>query len=124
MPRFLGPAAFLGPGWGGVGCCDPRSPRQELLELSGKHCALGGQVPWLSPLHHVPLSLGPLFVFPAQSGKCVCREASECEDGGFSVCVEVDGVEQTMSECAAGVLRCRGQDVTVTSTQPCAGGTP
>ncbi|XP_022348765.1 complement component C7 isoform X1 [Enhydra lutris kenyoni] len=60
----------------------------------------------------------------AQSSKCVCREASECEDGGFRVCVEVDGVEQTMSECAAGTLRCRGQDVTVTSTQPCAGGTP
>ncbi|XP_034855161.1 complement component C7 [Mirounga leonina] len=60
----------------------------------------------------------------AQSGRCVCREASECEEGGFRVCVEVDGVEQTMSECAAGALRCRGQDVTVTSTGPCAAGTP
>ncbi|XP_044242990.2 complement component C7 isoform X2 [Ursus arctos] len=55
----------------------------------------------------------------AQSSKCVCREASECEEGGFRVCVAVGGVEQTMSECAAGALRCRGQDVTVTSTRPC-----
>uniref|UniRef100_A0A452TNQ5 Complement component C7 n=1 Tax=Ursus maritimus TaxID=29073 RepID=A0A452TNQ5_URSMA len=54
----------------------------------------------------------------AQSSKCVCREASECEEGGFRVCVAVGGVEQTMSECAAGALRCRGQDVTVTSTRP------
>uniref|UniRef100_A0A452RW49 Complement component C7 n=1 Tax=Ursus americanus TaxID=9643 RepID=A0A452RW49_URSAM len=53
----------------------------------------------------------------AQSSKCVCREASECEEGGFRVCVAVGGVEQTMSECAAGALRCRGQDVTVTSTR-------
>lgn len=61
----------------------------------------------------------PSFLFPAQSSKCVCREASECEEGGFRVCVAVGGVEQTMSECAAGALRCRGQDVTVTSTRPC-----
>ncbi|XP_049504678.1 complement component C7 isoform X3 [Panthera uncia] len=60
----------------------------------------------------------------AQSSKCVCREASECEEGGLSVCVEVNGVEQTMTECAAGALRCRGQGVTVTSTRPCGAGTP
>ncbi|XP_029797128.1 complement component C7 [Suricata suricatta] len=59
----------------------------------------------------------------AQSSKCVCREASECEDGGFSVCVEMNGVEQTMTECAAGALRCRGQGVKVTSTLPCGAGT-
>ncbi|EFB14079.1 hypothetical protein PANDA_011636, partial [Ailuropoda melanoleuca] len=59
----------------------------------------------------------------APSSKCVCREASECEEGGFRVCVAVGGVEQTMSECAAGALRCRGQDITVTSTGPCAAGT-
>ncbi|XP_008582528.1 PREDICTED: complement component C7 [Galeopterus variegatus] len=55
----------------------------------------------------------------AQSSKCVCREASECEDEGFSICVEVNGKEQTVSECAAGALRCRGQGVSITSTRPC-----
>ncbi|VFV36298.1 complement component c7-like [Lynx pardinus] len=60
----------------------------------------------------------------AQSSKCVCREASECEEGGLSVCVEVNGVEQTMTECAAGALRCQGQGVRVTSTRPCGAGTP
>uniref|UniRef100_H0Y0Y5 Complement component C7 n=1 Tax=Otolemur garnettii TaxID=30611 RepID=H0Y0Y5_OTOGA len=55
----------------------------------------------------------------AQSSKCVCREASECEEEGFSVCVEVNGQEQTMSECEAGVLRCRGQSFSLTNTRPC-----
>ncbi|KAM4869966.1 complement component C7 [Urocitellus parryii] len=54
------------------------------------------------------------------SGKCVCREASECQEEGFSVCVEVSGKELTMSECEAGVLRCRGQSISVTSMKPCA----
>nr|XP_055181329.1 complement component C7 isoform X2 [Nyctereutes procyonoides] len=60
----------------------------------------------------------------AASGRCVCREASECEDEdqdrGFAVCAQVDGALQTVSECAAGALRCRGQSVTVTGTRPCA----
>ncbi|XP_072680880.1 complement component C7 isoform X1 [Canis lupus baileyi] len=57
----------------------------------------------------------------AASGRCVCREASECEaeDGGSAVCAQVDGALQTLSECAAGALRCRGQSVTVTGTRPC-----
>ncbi|XP_062943621.1 complement component C7 [Cynocephalus volans] len=55
----------------------------------------------------------------AQSSKCVCREASECEDEGFSICVEVNGREQTVSECAAGALRCGGRGVSITSTRPC-----
>ncbi|XP_077874025.1 complement component C7 [Ictidomys tridecemlineatus] len=54
------------------------------------------------------------------SGKCVCREASECQEEGFRVCVEVSGKELTMSECEAGVLRCRGQSISVTSMKPCA----
>lgn len=56
----------------------------------------------------------------AQSSKCVCREVSECEEEGFSVCVDVNGQEQTMSECEVGVLRCRGQSVSITSIRPCA----
>uniref|UniRef100_A0A3Q2KNA7 Complement component C7 n=1 Tax=Equus caballus TaxID=9796 RepID=A0A3Q2KNA7_HORSE len=58
-----------------------------------------------------------------QSSKCVCREASECEEEGFSVCVEVNGKEQTMTECEAGTLRCGGQSISVTSITPCAAGT-
>ncbi|XP_036879463.1 complement component C7 isoform X2 [Manis javanica] len=57
------------------------------------------------------------------SGRCVCREASECEEGGFSVCVEVNGAEQTLTECEAGALRCQGQSISVASLGPCAAGT-
>ncbi|KAF0880856.1 CO7 protein, partial [Crocuta crocuta] len=60
----------------------------------------------------------------AQSSKCVCREASECEEGGFSVCVEVNGVQQTMTECGAGALRCQGRGVTVTRIRPCGAAPP
>ncbi|XP_004448265.1 complement component C7 [Dasypus novemcinctus] len=56
----------------------------------------------------------------AQSNKCVCREASDCEEDGFSVCVDVNGNEQTMTECEAGALRCRGQRVHIARITPCA----
>uniref|UniRef100_A0A8C6R2T0 Complement component C7 n=1 Tax=Nannospalax galili TaxID=1026970 RepID=A0A8C6R2T0_NANGA len=56
----------------------------------------------------------------AQSSKCVCKEASECQKEGFSICVEVNGKEQTMSECEAGALRCRGQSISITGIEPCA----
>lgn len=59
----------------------------------------------------------------AQSSKCVCREAMECEEEGFSICVELNGKEQTMSECEAGALRCKGQSLSITSINPCAGET-
>ncbi|ELK06090.1 Complement component C7, partial [Pteropus alecto] len=55
----------------------------------------------------------------AQSSKCICREASECEEEGISICVEVNGKEQTMTECEAGTLRCRGQSISITSIGPC-----
>ncbi|XP_055968101.1 complement component C7 [Sorex fumeus] len=55
----------------------------------------------------------------AQNSKCVCREASECEEEGFSICVQVDGREQTMTECEAGALRCHGQSISITSIWPC-----
>ncbi|KAM7147544.1 complement component C7 [Molossus nigricans] len=60
----------------------------------------------------------------AQSSACVCRGAAECEEGGIRICVDVNGQEQTMTECEAGVLRCQGQSVSVTSIMPCEGGTP
>ncbi|XP_007948726.1 complement component C7 [Orycteropus afer afer] len=56
----------------------------------------------------------------AQSSQCVCRDASDCEEEGFSICVHVNGQEQTMTECEAGALRCRGQSVSITSILPCA----
>ncbi|XP_045141185.1 complement component C7 [Echinops telfairi] len=56
----------------------------------------------------------------AQSSKCVCRDAAECEEGGFHVCVEVNGREQTMTECQAGALSCRGQSLSIASITPCA----
>ncbi|XP_024434262.2 complement component C7 [Desmodus rotundus] len=57
----------------------------------------------------------------AQDSKCVCREASECEEEGVRICVEVNGQERTMTECEAGALRCQGQSVLVTSIEPCKG---
>ncbi|XP_057645974.1 complement component C7 [Chionomys nivalis] len=56
----------------------------------------------------------------AQNSKCVCREASECQEAGYSICVDVNGKEETMSECEAGVLRCRGQSISITAIKPCA----
>ncbi|XP_066234550.1 complement component C7 [Saccopteryx leptura] len=57
-----------------------------------------------------------------QNSQCVCRKASECEEEGISICVDVNGEEQTMTECMAGALRCRGQSIAVTSVGPCEGG--
>uniref|UniRef100_A0A8C6IMK2 Complement component C7 n=1 Tax=Mus spicilegus TaxID=10103 RepID=A0A8C6IMK2_MUSSI len=56
----------------------------------------------------------------AQNGKCICREASECQTAGYRICVEVNGKEETMSECEAGILRCRGQSISITAIKPCA----
>lgn len=58
----------------------------------------------------------------AQSGACECRDASECQEEGSTVCVDVDGTKRTMTECQAGVLRCGGQSISVTSIGPCEGG--
>ncbi|XP_007487476.2 complement component C7 [Monodelphis domestica] len=56
----------------------------------------------------------------AQINKCVCREsAANCVEGGFNICVEVDGSEQTMTECEAGILRCQGLSISVVSIRPC-----
>lgn len=56
----------------------------------------------------------------AQNSKCVCREAAECQKAGYRICVEVNGKEETMSECEAGILRCRGQSISITAIKPCA----
>ncbi|XP_006889645.1 PREDICTED: complement component C7 [Elephantulus edwardii] len=59
----------------------------------------------------------------AQSSQCICGEASECEQEGFSICVVVNGQQQTMTECEAGALRCGGQDVSITRITACEEGT-
>lgn len=48
----------------------------------------------------------------------------ECVEEGISICVEVNGMEQTMTECEAGTLRCRGQSISITSLRPCEAGAP
>lgn len=56
-----------------------------------------------------------------QSSTCMCRAAADCPSPGLSVCVRVGGGSdpQTMSECEAGLRRCRGEQVTVVDIVPC-----
>ncbi|KAM7167031.1 complement component C7 isoform 1-T2 [Macrochelys suwanniensis] len=57
----------------------------------------------------------------AQTNTCVCREAGQCDEGGISICVEVNGkvASRTMTECEAGLLKCRGENVTPVSIRSC-----
>ncbi|OCT98763.1 hypothetical protein XELAEV_18010997mg [Xenopus laevis] len=54
-----------------------------------------------------------------QTNKCVCREAKTCGNEGISICVNVDGKLQTMSECEAGIRKCQGENAIVVSLSPC-----
>lgn len=55
------------------------------------------------------------------SNTCVCDEDGLCEEGGAQVCAEVSGsaAHRTMTECEVGLLRCRGETVTLVSIRPC-----
>uniref|UniRef100_A0A8C0V4F6 Complement component C7 n=1 Tax=Cyanistes caeruleus TaxID=156563 RepID=A0A8C0V4F6_CYACU len=55
------------------------------------------------------------------SNICVCDEDGLCEEGGAQVCAEVSGSAalRTMTECEVGLLRCRGETVTLVSIRPC-----
>nr|XP_033788137.1 complement component C7 [Geotrypetes seraphini] len=57
-----------------------------------------------------------------QTNRCVCREENSCQDGGISVCAQVNGetATRTMTECEAGILKCHGQNVIIVSIRPCA----
>ncbi|XP_070759916.1 complement component C7 [Enoplosus armatus] len=57
-----------------------------------------------------------------QTNECRCRDSSDCLTPGINVCVRVgeNAVTQTMSECEAGLQRCRGETVSVVSILPCA----
>lgn len=59
-----------------------------------------------------------------QANVCRCKNSAECSVPGIQVCVRVGedatAATQTMSECEAGLRRCKGEKVTVISVQPCA----
>ncbi|CAH2296431.1 complement component C7 [Pelobates cultripes] len=68
-----------------------------------------------------------------EAANCKFQEASEtpcyscnpedvCSDERrtcISICVEVDGTTQTLTECEAGVLKCQGVNVAIVSISPC-----
>ncbi|KAJ7993616.1 hypothetical protein DPEC_G00256480 [Dallia pectoralis] len=55
---------------------------------------------------------------------CRCKNLAECSTPGLSVCVRVgdaaDNATQTMTECEAGLRRCKGEKVSVVNILPCA----
>ncbi|XP_031160863.1 complement component C7 [Sander lucioperca] len=59
-----------------------------------------------------------------QTNKCRCKDSADCLTPGLNVCVQVGedatAASQTMSECEAGLQRCKGQKVSVVSILPCA----
>uniref|UniRef100_A0A8C2ZVV4 Complement component C7 n=1 Tax=Cyclopterus lumpus TaxID=8103 RepID=A0A8C2ZVV4_CYCLU len=59
-----------------------------------------------------------------QTNECRCRDSADCLTLGLNVCVNVGEdattVSQTMSECEAGLRRCKGEKVSVVSILPCA----
>ncbi|GAA6223149.1 complement component C7-like [Lates japonicus] len=59
-----------------------------------------------------------------QTRECRCKDSADCLTPGLNVCVRVGedptAVAQTMSECEAGLRRCKGEKVSVVSILPCA----
>lgn len=114
----------------GVCARDERSKRilpltvckMHVLQCQGRNYTVAGRESCTLPaLAEKACGVCPLWEkCDAEGSECVCRAASECEEAGFSVCVEVNGREQTMTECEAGVLRCRGLSISVTGIRPCA----
>ena len=66
----------------------------------------------------------PFNVLSDQTNECRCRDSADCSSPGINVCVRVGedatAASQTMSECEAGLQRCKGANVTVVSILPCA----
>ncbi|XP_020502100.2 complement component C7 isoform X1 [Labrus bergylta] len=58
-----------------------------------------------------------------QTNECRCKDSADCLSPGLNVCVRVGEDEaaatQTMSECEAGLQRCKGETLSVVSTLPC-----
>ncbi|XP_051006877.1 complement component C7 [Acomys russatus] len=96
--------------------------KMHVLHCRGRAYTLAGKDSCALPASSEEKSCGacpPWSKCDAQNSKCICREASECQKEGYSICVEVDGKEETMSECEAGILRCRGQSISITAIRPC-----
>ncbi|KAK7804898.1 hypothetical protein U0070_027615 [Myodes glareolus] len=96
--------------------------KMHVLHCQGKNYTLVGKDSCTppAPAEKACGACPPWSKCDAQNSKCVCREASECQEAGYSICVDVNGKEETMSECEAGVLRCRGQSISITAIKPCA----
>lgn len=62
-------------------------------------------------------------IFSDQANDCRCKDSADCANPGYNVCVRVGEDEtaatQTMSECEAGLRRCKGEKLFVVSIQPC-----
>ncbi|KAJ8260744.1 hypothetical protein COCON_G00164670 [Conger conger] len=56
-----------------------------------------------------------------ESSVCVCRERGQCSEPGALLCVRPReaAVTMTMTECEAGVRRCRGDPITILALEPC-----
>ncbi|XP_057689069.1 complement component C7 isoform X2 [Corythoichthys intestinalis] len=54
--------------------------------------------------------------------KCLCKDHAECLTPGFEVCVRTGDdahAKRSMSECEAGLRRCKGENVSVVDIMPC-----
>lgn len=58
-----------------------------------------------------------------QTNECRCKDTADCSTPGIDVCVRIGedatAAAQTLSECDAGLRRCRGEKVSVVSVRPC-----
>uniref|UniRef100_A0A673ZIG1 Complement component C7 n=1 Tax=Salmo trutta TaxID=8032 RepID=A0A673ZIG1_SALTR len=65
----------------------------------------------------------PCLLLTGQTNRCRCKDGAECSDPGLSVCVrmgdDANSATQTLSECEAGLRRCKGEKVSVVSILPC-----
>lgn len=75
-------------------------------------------------LHNVQYIFISSIVDPTdQTNTCQCKTSADCATPGLDVCVlvgdDVTGHTQTMSECEAGLRRCKGEELSVVSILPC-----
>ncbi|XP_055486485.1 complement component C7-like [Leucoraja erinacea] len=79
--------------------------------------------PTLSPSKQLCGRCSPWETCDGSQSRCVCRSGGECSEPGIEFCVQPQGsdVEQTVSECQAGVWSCQGRTFTPTASWPCAG---
>uniref|UniRef100_A0A1A8HST3 Complement component 7a n=1 Tax=Nothobranchius kuhntae TaxID=321403 RepID=A0A1A8HST3_NOTKU len=59
----------------------------------------------------------------AERNQCGCKDSANCSTPGSNVCVrvgeDVTALPQSMSECEAGLRRCKGEKVSVINILPC-----